>query len=170
MRAHALRIRLRSEVIVTASCLAAAAALAGCGGSSVSATSSRVDATTCGVPYKFTVGGHEVPSGSCAGQMPGRHAPRVEVHPGEQFSVLVTGNRNGARVTRAFPVPKPTNSVVVTTEVHGQTVHYKARTTGRTQLQVRSQFCPSNPRVSTCTVLAVSVASGAAATTIANES
>lgn len=170
MSMRALGTRLHSEAIVLPSCLAAAAALAGCGGSSARSTSSRVGATTCGVPYTFTVDGHEVPSGSCAGQMPGHHPPHVEVHPGEQFSLLVTGNRNGARVTRAFPVPKPTSSVVVITDVHGQTVHYEARTTGTTRLQVRSRFCPSNPRVSTCTVLAVSVAGESSATTNANAS
>ena len=162
MSTRALSTRLRSEFSVLASCLAAAATLAGCGGSS-GATTSRVGATTCGVPYTFTVGGHEVPSGSCAGQMPGHHPPRVVVHPGEEFSLLVTGNQNGAHVTRAFPVPKPSSSAVVITKVHGQTVHYEAGATGTARLQVRSRFCPSNPKVSTCSVLAVSVLGSVAA-------
>ncbi len=89
--------------------------------------------------------------------MPGSHPPQVQVHPGQRFTVLVAGNRNGTQVTRAFPVPKPTNSVLVITDVHGQTVRYQARTRGTVRLKVRSQYCPSNPKVSTCSVLAVSV-------------
>jgi hypothetical protein len=155
------RTRIFPALVALVVCVAAAT-LAGCGAQSAGAPAPRGNATTCGVPYIFTVDGHQVPSGSCAGQMPGR-PPRVAVHPGERFTLLITGNRNGAHVTRAFPVPKPTGSAVVITEVHGETVHYQARTAGRTRLQVRSQFCPSNPKVSTCSVLVVSAPGPAAA-------
>lgn len=147
-------MRLPTRVIALAVGLLTASAVAGCGASRPSSTS--LHATTCGVPYTFTVGGHAVSSGSCAGVFV-RRPPTVTVRLGERFSLLVTGNRNGARVTRAFPVPKPRSSSVVITGVNGQTVRYQAKTAGRSQLMVRSEFCPTDPKVSTCSVLTVSV-------------
>lgn len=157
-----LGTRVSSALAALGVCLAASAALAACGAYAAGSAAPHENVTTCGIPYTFTVDGHQVPSGSCAGQMPG-HPPSVAIHPGDRFTLLITGNRNGAHVTRAFPVPKPTGSAVVITDVRGLTVHYQARTTGRTQLRVRSEFCPTNPKVSTCSVLVVSVPEPASA-------
>ncbi len=158
----ALPTRVRIEVTVVALCLAAAAALAGCGGSLKAAStptgseSSPVNATTCGTPYTFTVDGRKVPAGSCAGLLP-RRPPAVTVDRGDRFSLKISGTANGTRVTRAFPVPKPTGTAVVISEEHGLEIHYQAKTIRRSQLVVRSEFCPTDPKVSTCSVLRVVV-------------
>jgi hypothetical protein len=153
MMSCTVRIRARSAATRLVACVTVAAALAGCGATSSTSTSSGANATTCGTPYTFTVGGQKVLAGSCAGLLP-KHPPTVKVRAGERFSVVVVSNANG---TRAAPVPKPTGSAVVITQVHGNTVGYQAKTAGLSDLTVRSAQCPTDPKVSTCSVLMVSV-------------
>jgi hypothetical protein len=145
------RTHLRSQVIVLASCLGAAAALAGCGHQGVTISG----ANNCGSAYTSTVNGHVLPF-PCGGVMP-THPPTIKLRPGERFSLRITGNSNGTRATRAFPVPKPTEPAVVISQVKGMVVEYEAKTAGRAHLRVKSKYCPTDPKVSVCTVLTVSV-------------
>jgi len=142
-------------VRVLSGCLAAAAVAAGCGSNSASShASSSISATTCGIlPHTFTVAGRTIKTGSCAGLLP-KHPVRVTVSTGEQFSVRIIGETGGKP---AAPIPKPTGGAVAITHVNGRTVQYQAKAKGGSLLSVTSAQCPSEPKVSTCTVLAVTV-------------
>src|SRR5579875_756470 len=147
-----------------ASGLAAAVALGACGSSvqghggsdPVSHRGGDPTVTTCGAPYKFLVAGRTLVSGTCAGTIP-EHPPTVRLVDGERFSLRIIGETNarGTRASRAFPVPKPSGSAVAITAVHGLSAYYRASAPGRSRLTVRSEFCPSDPRVSTCSALDV---------------
>jgi hypothetical protein len=115
--------------------------------------------TTCGAPYTFVLAGRKLVFGTCAGTI-SEHPPKVRLAAGERFSLRITGatNANGTRVSRAFPVPKPSGSAVDITAVRGLSVFYRARAVGRSRLMIRSDLCPSVPRVSACSALDVVVA------------
>lgn len=135
--------------------LATAVTLVGCSAYATNSVTPITGISNCGVPYTFEIDTRAVASGSCAGIL--FHPPTVRVRPGEEFSLSIMGEMAGPHgsVTRTFPVPEPAGSAVVITGIRGQRVRYRVRATGRTQLRVKSDYCPTDPEVSTCSVLTI---------------
>jgi hypothetical protein len=112
-------------------------------------------ATSCGIPYQFTVNGRVVNSGSCAGQL-GPTAPEVTVKVGERFSLQVAHDASG---TPTFPTPQPSNGAVDLVGHAGSNATYEAVSPGNADLQAHdTPYCSAtNPNPGTCAVLIVHV-------------
>lgn len=101
-----MALRLASLVLLTT-------ALAGCGASSRTVTTSTI--TPCGPAYVLTVDGRTFTSGGCAGIIPSSPVI-VRVARGASFVIQIGHEESGAL---HFPVPTPTARL---SDSHGTTV------------------------------------------------
>jgi hypothetical protein len=127
-------------------------ATVGCGSSSTRA----LTATSCGVPYTFSVPGHAaIETGSCAGLLSST-ALSLTVRRGQRFSVQIMHEQDGRLI---FPIPTPTTFAIRIASQHGASVTYQAVATGTAVLLARhTPFCSaSDPKMGSCPVLAVHV-------------
>lgn len=76
---------------------------------------------------------------------------------GQNFTLRIEAQSTPHGLSPADPIPRPSNPAVVLTSIHGINVQYQAKASGHVQLRVKSGYCPSDPKISTCSVLDITV-------------